>query len=1124
MKTLFTKQTVLSGLPLALLCCLLTFSTTGALAGAACDNTGADGQWPGSTITVDGAGAVTTISGVQYAGSEYSVVDGLVAGRSYEFTHANGAYITVREGAAGGTVIGAGFSPLTIVATSGADVYVHWTVDAGCATDGTGSFLTTVQDVTPPCDMSGENGQWPGSTITVGAEGVETTISGIQYAGSEYAVVDGFISGNYYELGHEAGSYITVREGAVAGPVVAAGFSPLQFTATSTATLYVHYTVDAACTVDATGSWDTYVTNLGLQPCDNTSASGQWPFGSITPDVGGAVTTIAANMYAASEFSVITGVLAFHEYAFEHAGAGYATVRVGAADGPVLGSGTLPLVVQATGTDDLYVHWTVDASCTTDATGSFLATVQDLGVPPCDNTSASGQWPGSSITPDALGAVTLINGIMYAGSEYSVITSIVAGYDYEFVHENGAYVTVREGAVDGPVIAAGYSPLTATAASASDLYVHWTADEFCNTDATGSWEATVQITSCLTDAGTFTPDATPVCMSGGSATISATPVGDQVIPTGYVSGAILADASGSVLDGGALSYTVNAAGDYYIHSIVLDPADQASYNALTIAGLHALTVDGGGALCGSVDQVGTLITVNAEPTATMSGGGVACDGGTVDVEIAFTGTGPWNVNYTDPVGVIDLTGVTDNPLVITTSNAGGYSINSTSDANCPGVVSGSATVTTEVTAESVWSFAQVASTLDVDFTDASLNTPTSWLWDLGDGNTSTMQNPTHTYAQAGTYTVCLTVTNDCGSDSSCAAVVVAPVPPANDLCGDAEIIACGGSATGSTVDATSGVDAVDCNAGRFGVWYVFTGTGDDLTVSLDNAGTDYDTYLGISETCGGVCVASDDDGGTGTTSEISGFTTVLGQDYYIYVSGFSTAVGNYELTVTCAPPAPVPANDLCANATPISCGDVVAGTNVGATEQSVPTTGGTVGAGVWYTFTGTGGGVTLSTCDDADFDTEINVVTTTDCISYTNVAGNDDGPGCTGFTSEVTFTTTVGETYYVYVSDYISAGGNEGTFNLTFACDPVTGISAALDNGMIVYPNPSNGEFVVEINGVEADVLMNVMDVTGRVVYTEGAVLNGNFRKSLNLDVASGTYLLQIATEEGLVTRKIQIH
>lgn len=36
-------------------------------------------------------------------------------------------------------------------------------------------------------------------------------------------------------------------------------------------------------------------------------------------------------------------------------------------------------------------------------------------------------------------------------------------------------------------------------------------------------------------------------------------------------------------------------------------------------------------------------------------------------------------------------------------------------------------------------------------------------WNFGDGGTSTAQNPVHTYAQGGTYTVTLTVSNSCGS-------------------------------------------------------------------------------------------------------------------------------------------------------------------------------------------------------------------------------------------------------------------------------------------------------------------------------------------------------------------------
>ncbi len=58
---------------------------------------------------------------------------------------------------------------------------------------------------------------------------------------------------------------------------------------------------------------------------------------------------------------------------------------------------------------------------------------------------------------------------------------------------------------------------------------------------------------------------------------------------------------------------------------------------------------------------------------------------------------------------------------------------------------------------------------NVQFTDLSTNTPTSWAWNFGDPgsgglNTSTSQNPAHTYANVGLYTVTLTATNGTGSD------------------------------------------------------------------------------------------------------------------------------------------------------------------------------------------------------------------------------------------------------------------------------------------------------------------------------------------------------------------------
>jgi len=75
-----------------------------------------------------------------------------------------------------------------------------------------------------------------------------------------------------------------------------------------------------------------------------------------------------------------------------------------------------------------------------------------------------------------------------------------------------------------------------------------------------------------------------------------------------------------------------------------------------------------------------------------------------------------------------------------------------------------------------------ACTGEVQFTDQSTSTPQSWTWDFGDGNGSSLQNPTHTYANSGTYTVTLTVGNSLGSDVSSQVIVVAllDAPTMND--------------------------------------------------------------------------------------------------------------------------------------------------------------------------------------------------------------------------------------------------------------------------------------------------------------------------------------------------------
>jgi PKD repeat protein len=61
--------------------------------------------------------------------------------------------------------------------------------------------------------------------------------------------------------------------------------------------------------------------------------------------------------------------------------------------------------------------------------------------------------------------------------------------------------------------------------------------------------------------------------------------------------------------------------------------------------------------------------------------------------------------------------------------------------------------------------------LSVQFIDPSTNA-TKWNWDFGDGNTSTEQNPIHTYSSSWTNTVILTVSNTNGTDSKLGSITV----------------------------------------------------------------------------------------------------------------------------------------------------------------------------------------------------------------------------------------------------------------------------------------------------------------------------------------------------------------
>ncbi len=149
----------------------------------------------------------------------------------------------------------------------------------------------------------------------------------------------------------------------------------------------------------------------------------------------------------------------------------------------------------------------------------------------------------------------------------------------------------------------------------------------------------------------------------------------------------------------------------------------------------------------------------------------------------------------------------------------------------------------------------------------------------------------------------------CGSQNSCRTTTVqctnctAP-PPVNDLCTGALPIACAQTITGNTSTATTDAVAtcVTSLSSAPGVWYTFAGDGSITTLSL--CGSSYDTKIGVfSGSCASLtCVTGNDDfSSCGLQSQVT-FQTAIGTNYYILVTGFSTANGAFTLNRTCVFP------------------------------------------------------------------------------------------------------------------------------------------------------------------------------------------------------------------------------
>jgi len=271
-------------------------------------------------------------------------------------------------------------------------------------------------------------------------------------------------------------------------------------------------------------------------------------------------------------------------------------------------------------------------------------------------------------------------------------------------------------------------------------------------------------------------------------------------------------------------------------------------------------------------------------------------------------------------------------------------------------------------------------------------------------------------------------------------------PPSNDSCSTATVITDPGTGDFSYRPPLADTDLAttsacepdeDCGAttNSNSVYYRFTPEHDGV-ISIDTAGSDYDTVLSVFEGCtfniNGFCIqpaelgCNDDSGGF--QSALSNIPVEAGNSVVIKVADYNAeGGGRLDFNFDYSPTAPT--NDSCSNATTIPSAiglfdpppaDVFYATSTFC-ENDDPCVG-TTSHSVWYRFRAPTNGRIFTNTVGSDFNTVMSIYNRCaftlngQCIDYTALACNDNASIFTNNSAINNFDATSGITYLIKVS------------------------------------------------------------------------------------------------------------
>jgi len=154
-------------------------------------------------------------------------------------------------------------------------------------------------------------------------------------------------------------------------------------------------------------------------------------------------------------------------------------------------------------------------------------------------------------------------------------------------------------------------------------------------DVVGAPVTVLVCATCDAVAGTITANEPVVCLVDGMAMFSATQDGNSVVPTGFETVFVLTEGAGLVIVDVAATpdFMVTTEGSYTIHTLVYDPTTLdlglVEIGVTTGFDVNALLIQGGGAICGSLDVTGAPVTVEVCLTCDAFAGTITADASVV---------------------------------------------------------------------------------------------------------------------------------------------------------------------------------------------------------------------------------------------------------------------------------------------------------------------------------------------------------------------------------------------------------------------------------------------------------------------------------------------------------------